>query len=212
MGTLGDTMGMVNSFFSALAFAGVIYSILQQNKTIRSQRREFKAQIKTQYLDRFEATFFRLFDIHTSTKEHITAVAHYHERVVLKGDNAIREHYSTFRSGLITSPDWSSVHDALYTFLDLNLIFYGFLDNIDAMHLFIVKHKHLTYEQKEFYLKIITRAASYEELALYFYYQAAIRGDTYSGDGPDIFNQLEPKYMVDASHLSYYYSHPSRSS
>jgi hypothetical protein len=34
----GDTAGAVNGFFSALAFAGVIYAILQQNRAIHHQR------------------------------------------------------------------------------------------------------------------------------------------------------------------------------
>ena len=41
-GTFGDTFGGVNSLFSGLAFAGVIYTILLQRKELMYQREELK--------------------------------------------------------------------------------------------------------------------------------------------------------------------------
>jgi hypothetical protein len=39
---LGDTAGAINGLFSALAFAGVIYALLQQSHAIRYQRLELQ--------------------------------------------------------------------------------------------------------------------------------------------------------------------------
>jgi hypothetical protein len=41
-GTFGDMFGSVNSLFSGLAFAGVIYAILLQSKELELQREELK--------------------------------------------------------------------------------------------------------------------------------------------------------------------------
>jgi hypothetical protein len=59
-GTLGDTLGILNSFFSALAFAGIIYSLRQQNKMIRKQEQEIEENRKELRIDRFEAKFFQM--------------------------------------------------------------------------------------------------------------------------------------------------------
>jgi Putative phage abortive infection protein len=64
LGHLGDSFGMLNSFFSALAFAGVLYSMWQQYKTIKNQEEEIKAnrleasqQISILNLQLIETTF-----------------------------------------------------------------------------------------------------------------------------------------------------------
>lgn len=56
-GQFGDMFGTLNSFFTALAFAGVIYTVLQQNEMIKQNskqlddnKEEFKIQLKIQAL------------------------------------------------------------------------------------------------------------------------------------------------------------------
>lgn len=41
-GTFGDTFGAINSLFSGLAFAGIIYTILLQRKELELQRQELR--------------------------------------------------------------------------------------------------------------------------------------------------------------------------
>ncbi|HMJ67378.1 MAG TPA: putative phage abortive infection protein [Cyclobacteriaceae bacterium] len=50
-GPFGDSFGLLTALFSALAFAGVIYSLLEQDKHIKEQDRHTQ-------IDRFEAKFF----------------------------------------------------------------------------------------------------------------------------------------------------------
>ncbi|MBQ7424111.1 MAG: putative phage abortive infection protein [Prevotella sp.] len=73
-GTFGDKFGAVNSLFSGLAFAGLIYTIYLQQEELRLQReelqqtrqemnrqtREFDEQNKTLQIQRFENTFFNM--------------------------------------------------------------------------------------------------------------------------------------------------------
>lgn len=75
---LGDSAGLANGLFSALAFAGVIYAIILQKKELRLQReelehtreelqgqkQEFQLQNQTLKSQRFENTFFHLLSLH----------------------------------------------------------------------------------------------------------------------------------------------------
>lgn len=73
-GTFGDKFGAVNSLFSGLAFAGLIYTIYLQQEELRLQReelrqtreemarqtKEFDEQNRTLQIQRFENTFFNM--------------------------------------------------------------------------------------------------------------------------------------------------------
>jgi hypothetical protein len=61
-GQRGDTYGIVNSLFSALAFAGLFYTILIQRKELKETKQEFITQNATLRTQRFENTFFSLLD------------------------------------------------------------------------------------------------------------------------------------------------------
>lgn len=59
-GQFGDSFGVISSFFSALAFAGLIYTILLQRKELSLTRLEFKKQTRILDYQRFDSTFFQL--------------------------------------------------------------------------------------------------------------------------------------------------------
>ncbi|MCP4052449.1 MAG: hypothetical protein GY739_05150 [Mesoflavibacter sp.] len=59
-GAFGDKFGFVNSLFSGLALAGIIYSIFLQQKELSLQRTELK-ETKEEFKDQnFQTTFFNL--------------------------------------------------------------------------------------------------------------------------------------------------------
>lgn len=71
VGEYGDMFGAVNSLFSGLAFAGIIYTIMLQRRELKLQRselrqtrEEFKIQNDTLAKQRFENTFFQMIDLH----------------------------------------------------------------------------------------------------------------------------------------------------
>lgn len=75
----GDTAGLVNGLFSALAFAGVIYAIsLQrhelemQREELRGQKQEFSTQNETLKRRRFENTFFNMLHLQEQITDNIT--------------------------------------------------------------------------------------------------------------------------------------------
>lgn len=70
-GVFGDKFGAINSLFSGLAFAGIIFTIILQKKELGLQREELERarrlseeQMKAVSRQRFESTFFNLLDLH----------------------------------------------------------------------------------------------------------------------------------------------------
>jgi hypothetical protein len=59
-GTFGDKFGGANALFSALAFAGVIYTVLLQRKELESQRAQIADARREQRRESFERTYFQL--------------------------------------------------------------------------------------------------------------------------------------------------------
>jgi len=77
----GDAFSSINSIFSALAFAVIIYTISLQKKELSLQRkeladtrREFELQHQTLRKQRFENTFFNLLNLHHSIVEKISII------------------------------------------------------------------------------------------------------------------------------------------
>lgn len=75
-GLFGDMFGALTAWFSGLAFAGIIYTILQQRTELKYQRdelqltrQEFKTQNETLRKQRFENTYFNLISQHNKTIE-----------------------------------------------------------------------------------------------------------------------------------------------
>lgn len=82
-GPFGDSFGAINSIFSGLALAGIIYTIFLQKKELslqrqelRDTREEFKIQNRTLRLQRFENTFFKLLDLHHKIVDGIDLVTY----------------------------------------------------------------------------------------------------------------------------------------
>ncbi|TGN13481.1 hypothetical protein [Leptospira bandrabouensis] len=77
-GQIGDMFGAINSLFSGLAFAGLIYAIYLQNKEIKLQKEELnktreiaeaqekalRSQAESQNLSVFQSSFTQMLEIH----------------------------------------------------------------------------------------------------------------------------------------------------
>lgn len=66
-GGLDDTVGIVNSIFAALAFAGLFFTIMLQRKELRETREELKKQNRTLVVQRFETILFNMLTLHHET-------------------------------------------------------------------------------------------------------------------------------------------------
>ena len=76
----GDTAGLANGIFSALAFAGVVFAIFLQRKELELQRTElmltrgeFVTQNETLQQQRFENTFFNMLQLQQQITDNLTA-------------------------------------------------------------------------------------------------------------------------------------------
>ncbi|MBX2914094.1 MAG: hypothetical protein KF856_02360 [Cyclobacteriaceae bacterium] len=96
-GQFGDMFGAINALFSGLAFAGVILTILLQREELRAQKEELrlntealnaqKNEMNAQWKElekqnsnlkrqRFETTFFNMWNIHFNNRDLITVNNH----------------------------------------------------------------------------------------------------------------------------------------
>jgi hypothetical protein len=80
-GQLGDTLGAVNSFFSAAAFAGIFFTILLQRKELKETRDVFVEEHNTFKLQRFENILFNVLALHNELTNSIR-YSNYQGRVV----------------------------------------------------------------------------------------------------------------------------------
>ena len=78
-GTFGDMFGAVNALFSGLAFGGIIYTILLQQKEMkiqseefRNQSKEFKNQNALMDKENFESTFFQMINSYEDTRKNFS--------------------------------------------------------------------------------------------------------------------------------------------
>lgn len=63
-GSFGDSFGIVSSFFSGLAFSGIILTIILQRQELTESREIFRIQ-------RFEGSFYRLLDLYRKNLDDI---------------------------------------------------------------------------------------------------------------------------------------------
>ena len=94
--SLGDSFGILSSLFSGLAFAGLIVTIVMQNKTLKLQMEELREarvvselqkdaivgqkevmdmQLASIHQQQFETTFFKLLDIYEKSTDEISGGA-----------------------------------------------------------------------------------------------------------------------------------------
>lgn len=70
-GTLGDSFGILNSLFSGLAFAGLVYTIYLQKKELKETRDVFIEQSKIYQQQRFDDSFYKQLEIVISIKNEL---------------------------------------------------------------------------------------------------------------------------------------------
>jgi len=165
-GVFGDSFGGLTSIFTGLAFAGVIYSMLQQNKVIEEQERQIKEQEtkskedkKERHKERFENTFFKLLD----AKDNMV--------IVLNGTDHrgyFQVQYGYFHNEYITKQpsdfvsirkffhnrQWEVGHYFRNLILILELIDRDMLDKSDY----------------KFYIRVFQARLSNDELRFFFYF------------------------------------------
>ncbi|MBN1970270.1 MAG: putative phage abortive infection protein [Candidatus Delongbacteria bacterium] len=124
-GLFGDKFGVINALFSALAFAGIIFTILLQKRELKLQREEleetrgeFIKQNDTLKKQRFENTFFQLLSLHNEIVDKLKIKPidgeTYEKREFFIGaikDLKYRSHCKYFKYSALTKLDANEVSD-----------------------------------------------------------------------------------------------------
>ena len=226
-GEFGDTFGALNALFAGLAFAGVIYAILLQQRELKLQREELelqrkeledtraeiKGQKETLQKQNFESSFFQLLGMHSEIVN----------SMILKTPSDKPSGRECFRSLLI------SLQNTLEIAIDRNLpqteVFNAtyeeeFLSQFQPyvghyfQHLYnIVKfvHEHEFFDEKEFkekkrYTNFIRAQLSSNELGLLFYHGLSDRGAKFKDlvEEYALFEDMPPKVLIDEEHRKLY--------
>jgi hypothetical protein len=182
LGVLGDRFGSINTLFSGLAFAGVIYAIILQRKELELQRKELvltrnelqgqkiqmENQNKTLKLQNFERTFFELLKLHLDIVNLMRIHNHEGRDCFEFLYNQLRAHYE---ARLKDTANVSDVHrlkvsfSGFYvTYRQLVAHYFGNVLNMLA----IIDDSDI--EGKERYIRFLESLLSNNEITMLFYY------------------------------------------
>ncbi len=231
-GKFGDTFGALNALFAGLAFAGVIYAILLQQRELKLQREELElqrkeledtrveirgqkeqlaAQNQTLQHQNFESSFFQLLTMHSEIVNSMKTPS---------DKPSGRECFlfllislqNTLEIAIDRNLPQTEVFNATYEeeFLSQFQPYVGHY----FQHLYnIVKfvHEHEFFDEKEFkekkrYTNFIRAQLSSNELGLLFYHGLSDRGAKFKDlvEEYALFEDLSPKVLIDEEHRKFY--------
>lgn len=224
-GKFGDTFGALNALFAGLAFAGVIYAILLQQKELALQRKELKLQRKeledtrteirgqkeTLQKQNFESSFFQLLNRHGEIVNSIVIPIRHTEYSGRKSFGHMLSRLKHF---------YDDPHPSNRNIEDLNALYKQFFAYYQPYvghyfrHLYnVVKfvHEHEFFDQKELkekkrYTNFIRAQLSSDELGLLFYNCLSNRGakfkdlvETYA-----LFEDMSFEVLLNEEHRKLY--------
>lgn len=175
----GDSFGALNTLFSGLAFLGVIYAIILQQKELSLTRKELagsrlalQEQNETQKIQRFETTFFNLISLHNETLDTIERRYSSH---IETGKKVISGHVSSIISAVKKSlsnqkePDIISIFKKVYDqFYKNNSADFGHYFRGLQEIFYIIEVTALPSENEKRYLSILRSHLSNGEMFLLY--------------------------------------------
>ncbi len=170
-GVYGDSYGALNTLFTGLAFLGVVYTILQQREQLADAKQELKDSSEANQKQQFEATFFQLLGLLTTT---INSMDRHKEKIVLQGRDALTEFASQMLRNLRSSPR-SSIEAERLAHIEADYMRFYSTSNTDLAHYFRILYRILRWiedskiQDAAEYVKIFRAQLSSQELVLLFY-------------------------------------------
>ena len=185
-GLFGDSFGIITSWFSGLAFAGIIITIVMQKdelaltrNVLTEQKDEMAAQNTTMLLQRFENTFFHLLSLHHST---LNSISGEYYGNVSTGTDVFNYWHSRLCDDVHYDVDESSedIEEMVTCFTafyqDEERFLKPYLNNFTNLIKF-VKNKGI--EDKDFYNTLILSQLSKHELVILVYCCISRKTDKY---------------------------------
>lgn len=184
-GTFGDMFGAVNSLFSGLAFAAIIYTIALQRDELSLQRKELELtrgelagqkealenQSEHMRLQSFEGTFFQMLKLHNDLLDSIDINA---SNEILKGRDSFARAWRRYRSKIVSYEVVQSKERRLEIIREHYGNFWNTYSN-EFGHYFrslynIIKYVDAARDvDKSFYANIVRAQISSAELVVIFY-------------------------------------------
>jgi hypothetical protein len=184
-GTFGDMFGGLNTLFSGLAFAGLVYAIILQSeeiklqkeelsetrKVLEEQKQEFIEQNKTNSLQRFENSFFNLIETYSKISANLIFDSRSGKQVFdiiySKLGNRFTNNFSKEKEP----------KEHVKNFLNTNQIFLSHYFNFIKIIIEFLRKERMSIESKKnLYFDIFSSQFSEAEL-LYFYYWLNFYGE-----------------------------------
>ncbi len=168
-GQFGDMFGAINTLFSGLAFAGILYTILLQKRELRETRNEFVEQNQTLKQQRFENTFFNMLALFNQL---INNLHYQHMGTRFEGKHFITNFFHQSKS---LFPEKGSVNKPaaieFYTKqLDHYLGIKQYFENLFTLLSYIKGSILIRSKDKELYFSIVRSLLSDQEKVLLFYH------------------------------------------
>lgn len=170
-GQVGDSFGMLNSFFSALAFSGVLYSLWQQNVMMKKQEKEIDSnktaadkQISILSLQLSETTFFTALNGIDSIVSSLNQM----KKDPTK-DTYFESIYAKIHGVYRTEFDFPNLHLLRKFFYD-NEWQFGYYFRFVKMILQLIDGSDAPEERKHLYVRILQARMSNDELRTFLYF------------------------------------------
>lgn len=206
-GQRGDTYGILNSLFAALAFAGLVYTILLQQKELKETRQEFIQQNETLKLQRFENTLFNLLAARSKLISEFGAVILHSSPVRYVGVNVVTNFNSELKSR-IGGIDYSSIKELGQEHIDVLRKFYNqtsflgfgnfvelYVSNLYSILKFIRDAKLFEWDgERDFYFSIVRSQLSLDERTFLYYYMAICDPNSIGGKYLSRMRSMETEY------------------
>ncbi len=174
-GQAGDMFGGINSLFSGLAFAGIIFTIVIQREELKLQREELKlqrdevaksrqelaGQKEQMVIQRFENTYFNLL----SAQNEIANSVSFNE---FRGRMTFYKLYNIFEIRFGIAESEQEAFDSVFN--DHHSILQHYCINVVTIISFVNTRKELTALDKLTYIGFLkSQITSYELIFLYYY-------------------------------------------
>lgn len=171
--SFGDTLGIVTSLFTALAFGGLLYTVFLQKQELQETREVLLLQSKTMDEQRFETTFFNLLTSYFNVRDTLRFKDQ-------EGLNVIRKVVQILNSNAMTSRIHQSQQNSIIynaSLKDYEGPINGYIQMMICLYDFILDTKGIDSEK---YIRIFRSFLSSSETDLIGHYITRMNNERYS--------------------------------
>lgn len=175
----GESFGLINALFTGLAFAGVIITLIFQNKQIKQQQNDINNSQEIQKKQNFETTFFNLIKLHNDIVSDINIKSK--GAFKYTGRDCFKFFHNKYFEAYEEAQDKLSDSEPIIILNAAYVVFYNDWQQ-DVGHYFrnlynIIKYVHFSdMINKKTYVNFIRAQLSSYELALLFYNCLSLKG------------------------------------